>query len=255
MPPKKKPRTSGFLDDSAFSDLTLKFGGESRRVHKVILDRKSKWFATALTSSFAEAKQHEITLEDDDPEILNAMLDFCYGDYPLGSDKRYKGSTPAAFRARLFEMADKYDIPTLKDEVEAWFDTNNLESTTKEDRYQALTIMYRMPDMVARELRCIALEQVRCQLNKMNTEEEFQDLITEQPQLAADVLRLLRGDVSACSYTEYQCVGCAKRFFIAPVMDETVGMQRGVPYYMYCPLDKMRITAVTPGPTPEPKYP
>lgn len=254
MPAQKKARTSESFDDSTFSDLTLRFGGETRRVHKIILCRKSGWFATALTSSFVvslsrsvlaivytltwlnEANSHEITLHDDDPEILNAMLDFCYVDCPLNILAKYKGATPAAFCARVYEIADKYDVPSLMDEIEAGFSTDSLQLTTREDQYLALAIVYRMPDAAAERLRNIMLKSVRSELNKMNTEKEFQDLITAQPQLAVDALHLLGKDVSAVSYTEYECLQphCTDRFLVAPLVGETAGEKSKLS--RYCPV-------------------
>lgn len=163
------------------------------------------------------------------------MLDFCYGNYGFDIGEKYEGSAPATFQAHLYVAANKYDVQTLKNEVEDWFAVQSLESTTKEDRYQALTIMYRMPDAAAQESRHTALKGMRSQLNKMNTEKEFQDLITEQPQLAVDVLRLLGKDVSA-QYPSFQCSwpSCSKTFFFAPLADEEAEKTRRK--VIYCPM-------------------
>lgn len=39
-------------NDSEYSDLTLKFSGEERKVHKLVLGNQSGWFSTALSSNF-----------------------------------------------------------------------------------------------------------------------------------------------------------------------------------------------------------
>lgn len=113
-PPRKKARTISF-GDSKFSDLTLKFGDQERDVHKVILSKRSGWFSTALTSSSsvcdivlgaANADDHKesqaktITLVDDDPIILHAMLDFYYtGDFEAVCTKHCESfREKAAFR-------------------------------------------------------------------------------------------------------------------------------------------------------------
>ncbi|XTI90324.1 hypothetical protein V2W45_1408247 [Cenococcum geophilum] len=52
-----------FLIDSAFSDLTLHYGAQSFRVHKIILSNQSRWVSRVLEEHFKESD--ELILRDD----------------------------------------------------------------------------------------------------------------------------------------------------------------------------------------------
>ncbi|KAF2220526.1 BTB/POZ protein, partial [Elsinoe ampelina] len=64
--------------DATFSDVTICFGDRQFYAHKVILASRSEYFKSMFTNAFKESNQRTITLEDDDPEALEIMLNWMY---------------------------------------------------------------------------------------------------------------------------------------------------------------------------------
>ncbi|GAB7343320.1 hypothetical protein MBLNU457_1369t1 [Dothideomycetes sp. NU457] len=227
MPPKKKARILS-LDDPTFSDLTLKFGDDNiRHVHKNILCSKSGWFTTALTSTFKESKSAEIVLEDDDPVVLHAMLDWCYHGQLETAVNEWRKNGAMTFRTRLFQIADKYDVPALKEAIEEKFrkrlrpsrrdlrPLNDGPDITERDLVKALKLMYEMPDAVAAELRGGFLIGLSNKFKKYIRKDWFQDLITEQPGIARDILQLMGCDKLGDLICKYRCTSCNSTLYSA----------------------------------------
>ncbi|KAL8828608.1 MAG: hypothetical protein Q9191_002489 [Dirinaria sp. TL-2023a] len=75
------------LRSGKYSDLTLKCGNKTWHVHRFILCAWSKVFAAASDGYFQEATTHLIDLKDDDPDVIEQLLNFMYRlDY---DDRRY----------------------------------------------------------------------------------------------------------------------------------------------------------------------
>ncbi|KXT12170.1 hypothetical protein AC579_2433 [Pseudocercospora musae] len=101
-------------DDALFSDLIVKCQAMERRVHKIVVCKHSKWFAKACTSDFKEGKSKIIELHEDDPEILDAVLKYCYAfEVDAG------GSFLTA--VKIFATAEKYQMECLQRAAAAEF--------------------------------------------------------------------------------------------------------------------------------------
>ena len=70
-----------------------------------------------------ESNENRIDLQDDDPSLLDLMLSFIYAKpYPvLPVENGKRAEEDIITDAKLYAMADKYDIPALKDAVAASF--------------------------------------------------------------------------------------------------------------------------------------
>ncbi|KAK3659700.1 hypothetical protein LTR56_001063 [Elasticomyces elasticus] len=109
--------------DNKHADITVICAERSWRVHKVILCAQSPFFAKACDGDFKasgldgsmEAQTGVITLKEDDPSAVAAMLGYVYNfDYP--DDANVDNAEPMApimFNLQIFVIADKYDIPHL----------------------------------------------------------------------------------------------------------------------------------------------
>ncbi|MCJ1471577.1 hypothetical protein MMC13_000217 [Lambiella insularis] len=78
----------------------------------------SGYFKKVCNGSFKEAKELEITLLEDDPEIVNQMVDYLYcSSYEfVEKDKKQKGhpDLDAIPHAKVYAIAEKYQISSLK---------------------------------------------------------------------------------------------------------------------------------------------
>nr|OQO17401.1 hypothetical protein B0A51_15854 [Rachicladosporium sp. CCFEE 5018] len=101
-------------DQREYSDITIKFSGKTIFCHKIVLCRFSEYFKKQCGpgSRFAEASLKEIELKDDDPEALEALLEYLYQiEYDSSHDKSWR------FYLALGTAADKYLLLALKDEA------------------------------------------------------------------------------------------------------------------------------------------
>ena len=64
-----------------------------------------------------EAKEAEVNLQDEDPELIESMLVYLYSlQYPeIAAGDRSEDSL--LIDAKLYAVADRYDVPDLKDAI------------------------------------------------------------------------------------------------------------------------------------------
>ncbi|KAH0384981.1 hypothetical protein KCU92_g3911, partial [Aureobasidium melanogenum] len=122
-PPREDSLTASFFDNSQYSDITIKFGEHQIRAHKVILAQQSGYFATAFFSRFQVASNPVIDLGDeDDPEVLTEVLKYLYCHGPTHDHTwSWESSIPMTQCIDLYLLADKYDIPELRRNVDLSF--------------------------------------------------------------------------------------------------------------------------------------
>ncbi|KAI7153323.1 hypothetical protein KC349_g8457 [Hortaea werneckii] len=127
------------LDTGEYSDLTIKCGLRTFKVHKAIVCARSEYFAAACKpDAFKEGATGSIELQStadpnaakddpslDDPAAVKLMIDFLYlHDYPLvrtyldASDplKLFvkSGDDGAIMHAKVYALGSKYQIPSLQ---------------------------------------------------------------------------------------------------------------------------------------------
>ncbi|RPA76723.1 hypothetical protein BJ508DRAFT_330871 [Ascobolus immersus RN42] len=151
LPDSKTQATLNLLRTGKWSDLTLKCGDKVFKVHKNIVCSQSEFFEACVESGMKESEEEVIQLVDDLPGDVRRMLEFLYGEsyweHPEAeegcgktSEGLYRGykeeklaakaeggaqehnselgdSDPVLVNARMFVLADKYGIPTLRKEV------------------------------------------------------------------------------------------------------------------------------------------
>jgi len=82
MPPSQLTRlltlNSEILQDGKYTDMTIKCGSTLFKLHKSIVCTQSKPLAAAFSGNFKESEDSTITLQDDEPEAVDAMVHFLY---------------------------------------------------------------------------------------------------------------------------------------------------------------------------------
>jgi len=100
------------LDDSSFTDFTIKTKTGSLQAHKVILAARSPVFKSMLEAKMAEAEKNTVTILDFDHEVLEALLKYLY------VLERNQFQIPVTMASDLLRLADKYMIDDLMEECE-----------------------------------------------------------------------------------------------------------------------------------------
>ncbi|KAK5174914.1 uncharacterized protein LTR77_000050 [Saxophila tyrrhenica] len=112
------------FDKPEFSDITIKFGAQEVKCHKVVLTQASDYFRTLLTNrNFVESEQATIELQGDEPRAVMAMLRHIYG-FPYDQDLAILPSEGIDFHHAVDTTANKYLLSKLEEKA-----LNSLDSS------------------------------------------------------------------------------------------------------------------------------
>ncbi|KAK5724597.1 hypothetical protein LTR15_004643 [Elasticomyces elasticus] len=98
-----------------FTDLIIKCDGRQWRVHRLIVCAQSPFFVKACAGIFKEATEGVITLKEDKPAVVDAMINYFY-TFDYNSERNNGGTNEMSaleFDVHVLLLADKYDIPDL----------------------------------------------------------------------------------------------------------------------------------------------
>ena len=155
-----------------FSDLVVKCQSDTHNVHKVVLCAQSKFFKAACSNGFEasckKVRKHSGTVSDflrqksttgviefpeEDPKIVHSALKFL-----SGIEYAEQTISPFTLLVKLYQFADKYDIPALKHASCARyrFLTKGDFPTLLKDFLASVELIYASSFLGDRELRDIA---------------------------------------------------------------------------------------------------
>ncbi|KAK7419798.1 hypothetical protein QQX98_003171 [Neonectria punicea] len=125
-----------YYNTDTLSDVVVTCDGQEFKVHGVILSAHSKYFATALNGKWKESSEKKIEIKDFDASVVEAMLRFMYSfDYT----NTYSTST-MVYDAQVYQIADKYDVPALKEHSKAKFGVAITAGWSMDDFPLAITV-------------------------------------------------------------------------------------------------------------------
>lgn len=88
----------------AYSDLEVRCGTYSGKVHKAIMCTQSEWFANAVKEErFLEGESGVITLHEENQEAVKSMVRFLYtGDYTINFEEGHAEKEDRALFQKWF---------------------------------------------------------------------------------------------------------------------------------------------------------
>ncbi|KAK5727353.1 hypothetical protein LTR15_003247 [Elasticomyces elasticus] len=132
--------------DSKYSDLTIKCGDQEWSVHKAIVCSQSSFFEKHCDKGWMQGEEHVITLPEDDPHVVDAMIRYFYTfDY---SDEHHvkpdesECTSPIVFDVLVHMIADKNEIPSLEKLAAIMFDQRAKNEWDTKPFADAATLIY-----------------------------------------------------------------------------------------------------------------
>ncbi|KAF8856918.1 hypothetical protein BDZ45DRAFT_653565 [Acephala macrosclerotiorum] len=212
------------FDSDTYSDLTIKCRDKSWKVHRVIVCSQSKVLHAACMAGFKETHTGVIDLDDDDPVPVEIMLKYFYtGKYnePINESKELRLQLQA--QVLTYNLADKYDVPTLMGLAEKRFKSTLGGGSTPEEYLSVVSDVYTI-STPTKALQAIAVEHARVKFRDMMQGAGLEILratLQDVPEFAFDVLQLfvnapLRGHCYSCGPNQNaeplqaRCINCGK---------------------------------------------
>lgn len=183
-----------FLSSEKYSDLQIKTGGTWRNVHKLVLCAQSDFFDKACSERFKEGIEARIDLEEDPPDAVAAMLSFLYlFDYKIPEQQE---SMDLQFHAKVYVIAEKYDISCLKEHAFQQIRSKNssyrlLQNEQIHDFISMIEITYNGTPEADRTLRDFVCQWAKKNITSLAMQKEFEDLLESGGNFAKELVRTL----------------------------------------------------------------
>ncbi|KAF1969483.1 hypothetical protein BU23DRAFT_571560 [Bimuria novae-zelandiae CBS 107.79] len=230
-----------FYNTTTLSDITIRYGENGERIihgHKFFLAGHSKWFKAAFTGQFAENEKKAITLKEDNPDALEAVLKHAY--YGVFTGTRGDDYLENLNRNYLFiglqELLAAEFSTNLKAYIEQQGMKKKLAECTEFMNLLRRAYLFRAPE----DHHETPLVSQLLDLLFDNCGEIFSNTATwvklslEIVEFGRDLFARLAGkvekqDLPFVMYPKVECPSCRIEF---PVKSEFVGNN---PMWLYCP--------------------
>ena len=131
-----------------------------------------------------------INLPDEDPLVLQVLLHFMY-HFTIDDAKRPNNSSIWVSLVHLYAIADKYDVPPLKEIVLQRLD-DICDPTTNVDAFVALLRVVADACTAKSAVWDILVPKVLDNITLLLPHESFQDVVVELPSLTLQLLGMLQ---------------------------------------------------------------
>ncbi|KAI7199950.1 hypothetical protein D0869_05298 [Hortaea werneckii] len=197
------------------SDLTIICQDRQWKAHKFLLCAQSEWFRKACAGPWKEGKEGTITLKEDDPQVIEAMLHWFYEyDYVTPQDQE----RPLVLDLEVYIAAEKYLLPNLKRLAATKFE-QRAEKDWKSNRFVgAIFGAYNcLPesDRVLKQKIARIVSKHRIDLfHPVKGSETFKVLAVKVPEFGRDVLIASNDTGDNGELEKYRCPTCKKCLYI-----------------------------------------
>ncbi len=169
-------RMGNILRDQTLCDVKFKFtNGEEIGAHAAILSSASSVFATMFQTDFVESKTRIVDIADIDMDFFKEMLTYIYtGKAPNMKKKNFARS--------VYEVADKYDIESLKDVCEDLLVTQLSNNNAMELLVWAQ--FHSLPNLIENTVQFIARNS-----QELCSQPAWLDFVKDHPQLWVKIMQ------------------------------------------------------------------
>ncbi|KAM0420461.1 hypothetical protein ACHAPT_011753 [Fusarium lateritium] len=210
-----KSSLKDYFNQDVLSDLDVTCDGQIFKVHQLILCAHSKYFAKQLNGPWKVIK-----IEDFDIGVVEAMLHFMYHfDYTNSTD-----APSMVFEAQVYQIADKYDVKSLKEHVKDKFDAAIAIGWPMGDFPLAITVAYITTPSEDRGLRDLIVKTSHYNINSLMKKGYFFEVLRNTADFAADLVTFLCAEGTP-NVKRYRCPSCEEAFSC----DQSSGSR-------YCPI-------------------
>jgi speckle-type POZ protein len=114
-----------------------------------------------------------------------------------------------AYDAQVYQIADKYDVSTLKTHAKGKFGIAIATGWNMDDFPVAISVVYESTPSTDRGLRDLVMGTSRRNIDKLLGHDGLREIIRKSPDFAADLIPSLCGKLSA---QRYECPSCDHQF-------------------------------------------
>ncbi|RDW86231.1 uncharacterized protein DSM5745_02873 [Aspergillus mulundensis] len=176
-----------YYRSSKFTDLTITTSEQEFKVHKLVLCSQSGYFARMFNGDWKETHTNMVKLEGDDPYFVQTMIESMYGIEYTTADHGVMSTM--MFHVAAYQIADKYDVPNLKDYAKKKFEHAVKANWAMDDFPPTIVEVYRTTPMSDRGLRDPIVRVVGDHYFDLTLRESFMKVLEEAPGFGADMTR------------------------------------------------------------------
>ncbi|RSL38864.1 hypothetical protein CEP53_014516 [Fusarium sp. AF-6] len=197
-------------DESA--SVTGGFSGSHYRVHRLFNDGILCHDGTPSIREISlvierESSDRKIEIKDFDASVVEAMLHFMY----YFNYNNACGTSTLVYDAQVYQIADKYDIPALKEHCKSKFSAAITTGWSLDDFPLAITVAYESTPSEDRGLRDLVVETSRKHIDKLLGNDSFCKLLRKTSDFSADLIPFL-SDKTSTNAPRYECPSCQHQF-------------------------------------------
>ncbi|KAL2867048.1 uncharacterized protein BJX67DRAFT_388264 [Aspergillus lucknowensis] len=174
---------------SKFTGMTIITAEKEFKVHKLLACSRSGYFARMFDGDWLESATNTVKLQEDEPLFVQAMIDFMYG---IIYDSTEHGQTSSIlFHVGAYQIADKYDIPQLKEHAKSMFEDLVTIAWNMDDFPPVISAVYQTIPICDRGLRDPLVHAGSQNFSDLLEKTNFVEVFDSTPGFASDMAKHL----------------------------------------------------------------